>query len=57
MKPLIPVLRDRSCGLRASTVDVFDRLGRYEMRLWRQTVQIVLLLNSVSRGASGYAEP
>ncbi len=37
--------------------DVFERLGRYEMRLWRQTVQIILLLNSISRGASGYAEP
>lgn len=44
--------------LRLASVDsnVFDRLGRYEMSLWRQTVQIVLLLNSVSRGATNYAD-
>ncbi len=43
--------------LRLASIDsgVFDRLGRYEMSLWRQTVQIVLLLNSVSRGANEYA--
>ena len=29
--------------------DVFEKLGRYEMRLWRQTVQIILLLNSINR--------
>lgn len=27
---------------------VFERLGRYEMSLWRQTVQIILLLNSIN---------
>jgi len=31
--------------------DVFERLGRYETRLWRQTFQIILLLNSVNRGS------
>jgi hypothetical protein len=29
--------------------DVFERLGRYETRLWRQTAQIILLLNSINR--------
>ena len=29
----------------------FERLGRYEMSLWRQTLQIILLLNSINRGA------
>ena len=29
----------------------FERLGRYELSLWRQTVQIILLLNSINRGA------
>jgi hypothetical protein len=35
--------------LRASRPDksVFERLSRYETRLWRQTVQTVLLLNSI----------
>ncbi len=28
---------------------VFERLGRYEMSLWRQTVQTILLLNSINR--------
>ena len=44
--------------LRLASIDsgVFDRLGRYEMSLWRQTVQIVLLLNSVNRGANEYAD-
>ena len=27
---------------------VFERLGRYEMNVWRQTVQTILLLNSTS---------
>jgi uncharacterized membrane protein len=31
---------------------VFERLGRYEMGLWRQTVQIILLLDSINRAAS-----
>ena len=30
----------------------FERLGRYEMSLWRQTLQIILLLNSINRGAN-----
>jgi hypothetical protein len=40
--------------LRLASIDgaVFDRLGRYEMSLWRQTVQVILLLNSVNRGAN-----
>jgi hypothetical protein len=28
---------------------VFDRLGRYEIRLWRQAVQTILLLNAINR--------
>ena len=35
--------------------DAFERLGRYEMRLWRQAVQTILLLNSINRGAKDYA--
>ncbi len=35
--------------------DAFERLGRYEMRLWRQTVQTILLLNSIDYKPSGYA--
>lgn len=31
--------------------DVFERLGRYETRLWRQTAQIIFLLNSINRGS------
>jgi len=31
--------------------DVFERLGRYEMRLWRQAIQTILLLNSINRGS------
>jgi hypothetical protein len=27
----------------------FERLGRYEMNLWRQATQIILLLNSINR--------
>jgi hypothetical protein len=30
----------------------FERLGRYEMSLWRQTLQIILLLNSINRGTN-----
>ena len=30
----------------------FERLSRYEMSLWRQTVQVILLLNSINRGSS-----
>jgi hypothetical protein len=32
--------------------DAFERLGRYEMSLWRQTVQIILLLNSINHSAN-----
>ena len=45
--------------LRLANLDngVFERLGRYEMSLWRQTVQIILLLNSINCGAKdGYAD-
>src|SRR5262249_25281678 len=28
---------------------VFERLGRYEMNMWRQTVQTILLLNAINR--------
>ena len=35
--------------------DVFEHLGRYEMRLWRQAVQTILLLNSIDYKRSGYA--
>jgi hypothetical protein len=40
--------------LRLANLDsaAFDRLGRYEMSLWRQTVQIILLLNSINRDAN-----
>ena len=40
--------------LRLANLDsgVFERLGRYEMSLWRQTVQIILLLNSINRSAT-----
>ena len=36
--------------LRLTTLDngIFERLGRYELSLWRQTVQIILLLNSIN---------
>src|SRR6516225_2677741 len=27
---------------------VFERLGRYEMNMWRQIVQVILLLNSIT---------
>jgi hypothetical protein len=36
--------------------DVFERLGRHETRLWRQLVQIILLLNSINRGSKDYAD-
>ena len=36
--------------------DAFERLGRYEVRLWRQTVQTILLLNSIARGHTEYAD-
>lgn len=35
----------------------FEKLGRYEVRLWRQTVQTILLLNSISRNAYGGGDP
>jgi hypothetical protein len=42
-------------GLRLDS-DVFGRLGRYETRLWRQTVQIILLLNSINHNSKCYAD-
>ena len=38
--------------LRVAVVDgaVFERFSRYEASLWRQTVEIILLLNSISLG-------
>ena len=44
----------RSFARVSSDRDVFARLGHYEMRLWRQTLQTVLLLNSVNRGSRDY---
>jgi hypothetical protein len=37
--------------LRLGRIDgtVFERLGRYEMNMWRQTLQTILLLNLISR--------
>jgi hypothetical protein len=46
----------RSFARVSSDNDVFERLGRYETRLWRQTVQIILLLNSINRGPKYYAD-
>ena len=39
------------CFLRLAHIDsgVFDRLGRYEAALWRQTVQTMFALGSVRR--------
>ena len=34
--------------------DVFERIGRYETRLWRQVIQTILLLNSISLGTKEY---
>jgi hypothetical protein len=44
--------------MRSSSLDgdVFERLGRYEIRLWRQVLQTILLLNSINRGAKEYAD-
>jgi hypothetical protein len=39
----------------SSDGDVFERLGRYEMRLWRQTIQTILLLNSITCDQKNYA--
>ena len=36
--------------------DAFERLGRYEVRLWRQTAQTILLLNSINRGTKEYSD-
>ena len=35
--------------------EVFERLGRYEVRLWRQAVQVILLLNSINHGSKNFA--
>jgi hypothetical protein len=43
--------------LRLTNLDnhVFDRLGRYETTLWRQTAQILLLLSSIEfRSKEGF---
>ncbi len=44
--------------MRSSSLDgdVFERLGRYEIRLWRQVLQTILLLNSINRGTKEYAD-
>ncbi len=41
----------------SSTLDgeVFEHLGRYETRLWRQVLQTILLLNSINLGTKEYA--
>ena len=44
----------RSFARVSSDRDVFARLGHYEMRLWRQTLQTLLLLNSVNHGSRDY---
>ncbi len=36
--------------------DIFERLGRYEMRLWRQTVQTLLVLNSIDAHTNQFAD-
>ena len=43
--------------LRLATKDgqAFERLNRYETSLWRQTMQIILLLNSTNRGEDSTA--
>ena len=43
----IQILRAHFCGLQTLTISVFERLGRYETSLWRQTAQILLLLSSI----------
>ena len=40
----------------SSDGDVFERLGRYEVRLWRQTVQTILLLNSIRHDNKEYLD-
>jgi hypothetical protein len=40
----------------SSDGDVFERLGRYEVRLWRQTVQTILLLNSIRHDNTEYLD-
>jgi hypothetical protein len=36
--------------------NVIERLGRYEARLWRQTLQTILLLNSISANSNDYSD-
>jgi hypothetical protein len=36
--------------------DIFERLGRYEIRLWRQTLQTILLLNSIDTHKTQFAD-
>ncbi|HUL87393.1 MAG TPA: hypothetical protein VLU23_04320 [Pseudolabrys sp.] len=51
-----PASRDSKSSIAQSFMridgNVFERLGRYEARLWRQAVQIILLLNSVNGHSS-----
>jgi hypothetical protein len=46
----------RSFSRVSSSGELFERLGRYEMKLWRQTVQIILLLNSINDRPKDYAD-
>jgi hypothetical protein len=36
--------------------DIFERLGRYEMRLWRQTLQTILVLNSIDAHTNQFSD-
>jgi hypothetical protein len=54
LRSALPVSSDRSstcCFLRLSNVDngAFDRLGRYNAALWKQTAQTLFLLQTVRR--------
>ena len=49
-------IADSFIRLSALDSNVFERLGRYEMRLWRQTVQTLLVLNSIGRHTTSPAE-
>ncbi len=54
-----PLKSDLACSFMRSArldSDVFERLGRYEVRLWRQVLQTILLLNSINRGAKEYVD-
>jgi hypothetical protein len=36
---------------------VLERLGQYELRLWRQTLQTILLLNALNANSDEYTNP